>query len=440
MREELLSTLYTLRAGLSLVAGQADEAKKARTGGEKLYNDVVTQTKKKLSSIEYNKNQRLEENNRIRAHIALEYTLTNKPIPDTKKEKKDLCGTVAGIFIFAIIGILLLAFCVWIVYYMVHDNIDLDNPFLELLYGWSFKGDLREWVDKNNGWVRPLSMMGGWILAGVTFPGGIVFIIGSFGYIGSLKLSISTLKAAKKNRKEAFTAKHATEERIRKERELIRKNEQSVATTPKRLSEVKAEGRKQINALQPQLNTYWQKVEFHVSAGRALYDMLRDYYASFLDPRDWKYIDYLIFAIETARADSVKEALQLCDREVQTKRIIDEIHAANTAICRTINAGFRSMEAEMQRSVSALSLEMKKNTAYVLSGMNALAQSIEAMGESQRQESINLQQYVASLTQATTINNALIARQAQSSEKLVENVSRLRQLADKTNYANGYQF
>lgn len=136
----------------------------------------------------------------------------------------------------------------------------------------------------------------------------------------------------------------------------------------------------------------------------------------------------------------MKEALQLCDREVQTARIIDAIETANEEICCTINTGFQSIEKQLQTSVSALSFEMKKNTAYVLKGMGALAESIEAMGESQREQSENLQKYLADLTQATSLNNALVAQQTLSSERLVENVSRLRQLADKTNYAKGYLF
>lgn len=67
-----------------------------------------------------------------------------------------------------------------------------------------------------------------------------------------------------------------------------------------------------------------------------LYSVLEKEYSALLDPRDWKYVDLVIFYFETGRAETMKEALQLVEREVQTQRIVGAIEMASERVCRTI--------------------------------------------------------------------------------------------------------
>ena len=63
---------------------------------------------------------------------------------------------------------------------------------------------------------------------------------------------------------------------------------------------------------------------------------MRIKYSRLLDERDWQYLDLIIFYFETGRADTMKEALQLVEREVQTQRITDKIEEATQRIVDAI--------------------------------------------------------------------------------------------------------
>lgn len=71
-------------------------------------------------------------------------------------------------------------------------------------------------------------------------------------------------------------------------------------------------------------------------AYRKTFDALENRFSSVLDVRDWKYVDLVIYYFETGRAETMKEALQLVEREVQTQRIVGAIETATERICRTI--------------------------------------------------------------------------------------------------------
>ena len=61
-------------------------------------------------------------------------------------------------------------------------------------------------------------------------------------------------------------------------------------------------------------------------------------YSNFLDPRDWKNIDLLIYYLQTGRADSLKEALQLTDRQQQTDAVVQALREINTTLRVGLNA------------------------------------------------------------------------------------------------------
>lgn len=67
-----------------------------------------------------------------------------------------------------------------------------------------------------------------------------------------------------------------------------------------------------------------------------VYSVLQKEYSSLLHERDWEYLDLVIFYLETGRADTMKEALQLVEREVQTQRIVDSVKQATYRIVDAI--------------------------------------------------------------------------------------------------------
>ena len=110
---------------------------------------------------------------------------------------------------------------------------------------------------------------------------------------------------------------------------------------------------------------------------------------------------FVIFYFETRRADSVKESLQLVDKEMQTRRIVKTIQEASEQICSTIRDGFVTLNNNITNCFTALS--------------NQLA--------SQHSRNLALLQ---GLTTSVNLNNALQAKANKTSEQLMDDVKHIR--------------
>lgn len=83
-----------------------------------------------------------------------------------------------------------------------------------------------------------------------------------------------------------------------------------------------------------------------------VYSALENEFSALLDPRDWQYLDLVIFYFETGRAENMKEALQLVEREVQTQRIVSAVEMASERICGTITRAAVVISSQL-RTLSA---------------------------------------------------------------------------------------
>lgn len=109
-----------------------------------------------------------------------------------------------------------------------------------------------------------------------------------------------------------------------------------------------------------------------------MYAALRQAFSFFLDERDWAHIDLLIFELETRRADSLKEALQLVDRELQTQRLENLICNATRAIVGTLRSGFSMLQQSLTAVYNGLS-EQLSGISGQLSGISSQIASSQAM-------------------------------------------------------------
>lgn len=131
-----------------------------------------------------------------------------------------------------------------------------------------------------------------------------------------------------------------------------------------------------------------------------LLEVLRKTYSFTIDERDWQYLDLIIFYLETGRADNMKEALVLVEREVQTQRIIDKIEEATQRICMTIAAAAH----RISRQLGVISAQLSVVTAL---------QTVQLAQNSQMIKQIEF-------------NNALIAKANTSSQKLMKDVAQVK--------------
>ncbi len=68
-----------------------------------------------------------------------------------------------------------------------------------------------------------------------------------------------------------------------------------------------------------------------------LFAALQQQYNYMLDMRDWKNLDLVLFALETRRASDIKEALVYVDGEIRTQRIENALSQATEYICMSIS-------------------------------------------------------------------------------------------------------
>ncbi len=131
-------------------------------------------------------------------------------------------------------------------------------------------------------------------------------------------------------------------------------------------------------------------------------------YSKLLNPADWKNIDLCIFYLQTGRSDTIKESLQLVDRQRQTDEIVRAIDAASDRICTEIRGGFAALGSTMVTCLNALSYQMEV-VSNTLSSQHA--ETVRALG--------TIEENSAKVLSATQLNNALLEKANTSSERLL---------------------
>ncbi len=141
-----------------------------------------------------------------------------------------------------------------------------------------------------------------------------------------------------------------------------------------------------------------------IKKGYSLYVALQEKFKDLIDVRDWEHLDLIIFYLETGRADTKKEALQLVEREIQTNRIVNAINTATQQICNTIDRMAQQVGARLDTLSSQLTLIAVQRHMH-----------IEQAGR---------------LITATEMQNALLEKAETSAEKLIEEAEYIKKICD----------
>lgn len=195
--------------------------------------------------------------------------------------------------------------------------------------------------------------------------------------------------------------------KMRKEIEKLsaeRKNLQAIATKRK-------------GALSSQIN---QKANDCVWVSGAL----REQFSNVLDERDWQNVDLIIFYFETGRADDLKEALQLVDKQIQNDQIVNAVHMAGNNICTTIQEGMMGLQASMVQCFSLLSeqlISMQQTQQAQIASLEGTLQNLTG--------SLN------NMVTATNLSNALQQKANTSSLQLAEDMRYMRGVAEREEIA-----
>ena len=146
-----------------------------------------------------------------------------------------------------------------------------------------------------------------------------------------------------------------------------------------------------------------------------IYKTLSQNYSFVLSESDWDSLDMILFYLETGRAETIKEALLLVDKQKQTDQIVNAVKEANRAMCFYIQTSFDRLGTALSNSF--LRLENKIN--------QFTTQSIQLQRDFQTQ-SIKSKQTVIDLLEkqvtAAEIQNVLLEKSNQTSEQLINDL------------------
>lgn len=197
-----------------------------------------------------------------------------------------------------------------------------------------------------------------------------------------------------------------------KEKELL--VEQSESQT-KALQQKIAKLQKEYDDLVEERNEY--KSKQGIIAG-VYKKALENSYGKLVNKSDWENIDLIIFYLQTGRADTLKECLQLVDKQKQTDQIVNAIDRASSSICSTIKAGVMALGEVMVSGFNSLSNQINVLGEQILSQQSDM---IKAMGKIQATDS--------ALLSATQLSNALQEKANTTSAQLMRDYEYVNQLS-----------
>ncbi len=161
-----------------------------------------------------------------------------------------------------------------------------------------------------------------------------------------------------------------------------------------------------------------------------------------IDFRDWENVDLIIYYFETGRADDMKEALQLVDRQRQTDEITSAIAMASAAICKTIDSSIARLGMALKESFKMLSLQMARQHGEMMYRMEQQAELQRETSEAQSREIRGLREQAAAQSRelrglreqataemsmqvsAQAMNAALLNKISVSSKRLADQMDR----------------
>lgn len=137
--------------------------------------------------------------------------------------------------------------------------------------------------------------------------------------------------------------------------------------------------------------------------------------------RDWENVDLLIYYFETGRADDMKEALQLVDRQRQTEMLAKAIAMASAEISKTIHHSMNQLGSALAQSFGLLSSQMARQHGELMKELEEQAATQRDASEAQL-KAINAQTAAQAASQA--MNRALLEKISVSSLDLAEQMHR----------------
>lgn len=439
-KNEMVADLYALRAGLSLIAQNGEACEKGKKEIERIEQDINYNKQQRIgiqgdiSDIENKfRSEQAELRDRIKTceEFALYYECKATPYKMRELKRKEYNFSYQKWhFVSAILvpGLLLGIITVLSMFFLLRENGVIEKND----YSWGSWGPLS--LGCFSLWFIIFGVIVGFSQYNdkketITKLAIIPWIFSIFYDMGqSLKISLHNKKEMRKKKEYDKKIENEQEERkikTLKEREKYRNKAHTLRETLQEyertqysvLSGKKERLKSKILECDSQIERYSnqiaeQKSNIHKLNGKSkiLYQKLCQTYGAIINESDWKNLDILIYYLQSNRADGIKEALQLMDRQKQTEQIIQMVGLATQSITETIDSTMQTLGEVLYKSFSVISGQLSdisgqlSNISYNQSVMIGEMRNLTNAMEGQRM--------------ATEMSNALMSKIHKTSEEL----------------------
>lgn len=140
--------------------------------------------------------------------------------------------------------------------------------------------------------------------------------------------------------------------------ELIEENQRHVSNNNTVIRSASIEIDKINKEFERKISQYRKRAEIYAKITKSDMEFLENKYEYLLHPSDWENIDYIIYLFVTRRADSMKEALQLLDRQKQTEMIVKAIVSSAKYLSQNITSAINKLGSDLQTQLSDINLSL----------------------------------------------------------------------------------
>ena len=146
--------------------------------------------------------------------------------------------------------------------------------------------------------------------------------------------------------------------------------------------------------------------------------VLQKNYAHILSQDDWGSVDLLIYYLSTGRADTLKEALQLYDRQSQTDEILRAIGEAQSNICSVVKNGFVALGTAMVQCFAVLSNQINAQHEETM-------KAVKNVGKQLSSQEKNIAALKDALTAKMNVNSKQLAADMNSLKNSINKVNNM---------------
>ena len=151
-----------------------------------------------------------------------------------------------------------------------------------------------------------------------------------------------------------------------------------------------------------------------------------------IDERDWAMLDLVIYELETGRADNVKEALQQADLYIRHNEMKQAMQSATMMICSSI----KEQAVTLQKSIENSLAQLRSDVSGLHSGISELNIGISELNQSNNELSAKFDEII----DAQKLNNSLLNKANVSSERLADDVRRMKEVQRAEHFGNKYYY